>query len=428
MELREPPRPPARRPTDPFVRTLLVVNLALVAALGGWLVLRRQGAADLEVTRAVAAKLQAAGAVDEAAALYARYLEAATAPVEARAAIAYSVGSAYLDAGQPAKALRWLYWSETLGAGELGDELGRKVVRALERLGSVHAAQAALAGRVQLGDQPAAGAADDPVVARIGADELHRSDLHRALDMLPPAVARSVSSPSQREALLRQLVAQELLWRKAVKLEYDRDPEVARQLEEARKQLAVAAFVQREVLGKVTVADADLETFYTAHRERYGEPEAVQLSLIQLPDRAAADAAAREIAGGAGFAAVARRRSLDAATRERGGRLERWVQRGEPFLGEGDAEAVAAAVFAAAKGEVTPPVAAGGHVYLFRIEDQRPARPRPLAEVRQAVERDYRAMKAQSAYDELLAEAMATEEVKLFPEALGDGAGKEGPR
>ena len=39
--------------------------------------------------------------------------------------------------------------------------------------------------------------------------------------------------------------------RKAQKLEYEKDPEVRRQLESVLKQLVVAKFIEREVMGRV---------------------------------------------------------------------------------------------------------------------------------------------------------------------------------
>ena len=232
MDLREPPVLPHRQMTDKTSRGLLILILALLLALSLWLYLRPGSArTDLSTAarhREVAAKLQAAGALDEAAQLYAAYLQDSGAPDDQRARIAYSLGTNYMQSGDYEQALRWFYETESLGAGDLSDELSSRIVHCLERLGRHHAAQAALENRVQMDPEGVRRAEDDPVVARVGQTQIHRSEVMRALDSLPPEVASNFATPEGQQELLKKYVADELLWRQAVKLEYDRDPEVAR--------------------------------------------------------------------------------------------------------------------------------------------------------------------------------------------------------
>ncbi len=273
MELRPPPSSPIAPARDRAVRGLLIVNLIALLAIGGFLVWQsgNREAADpaaAEHAREVASKLKAAGALDEAAALYEVYLETTDAPEKTRANVAYSLGSTYLESGRYERALRWFYEAESLGVGELSDQLSKKVVHTLERLGRYHSAKAALGSRVQLAPEEAVQrAASDPVVASIDGREIHRSEVLRTLDDLPPEIAGQLEG--QRGELLRKFVADELLWQKAVKLEYDKDPEVRRRYEALVKQLAVSKFVETEVVRQIEVDPADLENFFAANRGRY---------------------------------------------------------------------------------------------------------------------------------------------------------------
>ncbi|MCB1057516.1 MAG: hypothetical protein KDD11_18605 [Acidobacteria bacterium] len=274
MELREPPKSPETAPPDRFLRALAVIQVVLlVVALVAAFALRgaARTAGDPAHTREVAAKLKAAGALDAAAELFEDYLSTSQEPAEARAKIAYSLGTTYLENGQPEEALRWFYEAETLGAGDLSDEVSKKVVHSLELLGRPHAAQAALDARTRLDDSGSEVRRSDadPVVARVGQDEIRRSDVDRALDQMPPQAAQALSTPEHREELLRQLVADRLLWRKAVKLEYDRDPEVERRSTDLLRQLAINRMVEHEVFDKLQIDAADLETFFKAHQDRY---------------------------------------------------------------------------------------------------------------------------------------------------------------
>jgi len=297
MELREPPSVPVRQPTDATTRWLLILILVLLVGLSAWLLLRPGSAGtDLSTAerhREVAAKLQAAGALDEAAELYEAYLQAAGAPSDQRARIAYSLGTNYLQSGQYDKALRWFYETETLGAGDLADELSSRIVHCLERLGRHHAAQAAMENRVRLDPDGVERPEDDPVVARIGQTQIHRSEVMRALDSLPDEIASRFTTPEGQRELLRKYVADELLWRQAVKLEYDRDPEVEKRQTELLKQLAVTRFVEKEVLDQIQLDEADLQNYFEANRDRYQQSqdgkEAQEVSFDQVRQRVEQD-------------------------------------------------------------------------------------------------------------------------------------------
>ena len=297
MDLREPPSVAHRQMTDKTSRGLLILILALLLALSLWLYLRPGSArTDLSTAarhREVAAKLQAAGALDEAAQLYAAYLQDSGAPDDQRARIAYSLGTNYMQSGDYEQALRWFYETEVLGAGDLSDELSSRIVHCLERLGRHHAAQAALENRVQMDPEGVRRAEDDPVVARLGQTQIHRSEVMRALDSLPPEVASNFASPEGQQELLKKYVADELLWRQAVRLEYDRDPEVARRQTEVLKQLAVARFVEREVFDKIQVDEADLQNYFAANQDRYQQnqdgAEAQEVTFDQVRQRVERD-------------------------------------------------------------------------------------------------------------------------------------------
>ena len=121
MELRPPPRPVDHPSQDRWLRPLLVAQLAGLVVLALLVWMRASGPSgagrDPEQLREVATKLLAAGALDQAAEGFERYLAVAEEPSEVRAKIAYSVGSTYLEQGAYEKALRWFYEAESLGAG-----------------------------------------------------------------------------------------------------------------------------------------------------------------------------------------------------------------------------------------------------------------------------------------------------------------------
>ena len=282
MELREPPLPekPPERP-DAVTRLLLVLILVVVMGTAVLVLLRdpRGGGQDAELDRQVAGKLKAAGLLDESAVLYRRYLDHGDVPDDVRAGIAYTLGASYLDRGEPEKGLRWLYEAETVAETEVPEDLPPKIVHALERLGRYHAAQATLeassrlAGGAASGDDETVHPAGDPIVAVIDGVELRRSDLDRAMEDLPPELAAGLTGPEGQTRLLEKFVADELLWRKAVKLEYDKDPEVRRRHEALLKQLAISKLVEVEIAAGMEADETDLRNHYQANASRYAFPD-----------------------------------------------------------------------------------------------------------------------------------------------------------
>ena len=285
VELRSPPdttRPPRSR--DGLLVALVIVQLVLLGVVV--LVMLSSGrrgvgasGGDPELLREVSSELRAAGALEESARLLEEHLQGLPLDSEDRPAIAYSLGQTYLDAGLPERALRWFYEAESLDSPALRDEVKRKIVHSLERLGRVYAAQAAIDQRVQL--DSSAAKSGDPVVATIGEREIRRSEVLRAADDAGLS-QRGPASDEQLGGWLRQYVAEELLYNKATKLEYDRDPVVRRSAERLRRQLIVGKFVESEVLSGIDPQSDDVANFFEANRSRYAqEGEDVELADVQ---------------------------------------------------------------------------------------------------------------------------------------------------
>lgn len=277
MELRQPPiiQETQTGPTKGLMLTLNLVTIAVVAGLVIWGNSSTQSASTSSTSiREVASKLKAAGALLPAAERYAAWLDNNLTHPD-RGTIAYSVGNIYLDLGQYGEALRWFYEAEVAGVGELQTELARKLVHTLERLGRVHAARAVLSGHTELKPSDTKRPADDVVVAEIGDQQVYRSDLQRALDDMPPEFAKELSGPQNAPKLLQKHVADELVWRKAQKLEYDKKPEVQRRLAQMHKQLVVGHFLEREVAGNIQVEIADLKNFFEAQKDMFKQGDKV---------------------------------------------------------------------------------------------------------------------------------------------------------
>ncbi len=371
-------------------------------------------------TRDLASKLKAAGALKEAGRIYEQFLnQTDTADVQ-RASISFSLGNLFLDLGEYEKALRWFYESELSESKEIEEEVGKKIVHCLEAMGRIHAAKAALDRRTSL-DQPGAERAqNDPIVATIGKDRIHRSDVTRALDDLPPVLQQRFAGPEGAKEFLKKYVADALLFEKAKKLEIDQDPEVTRTFQTMLKQLTINRFVETQILDKLEIDPADLKNYYEANREKYDEPEKATIRLIKTATQKEARELIKKIQAGSSFASLARTHSLHTETKDTGGLLKNPVRRGEPILEQGDAQAISELIFSTPAGRVSEPVEIDGFYYLFSVDSKQPGQQRSFQEVAKQVETNYRIMKSSAAYNQLIQDTLTVEDVELFPEKMAE--------
>lgn len=234
----------------------------------------------------------------------------------------------------------------------------------------------------------AQGAGKDEVVAKLGGAEVRRSDVLRLVAANPPeARSELLQSPE----LLGRLATTEV-FRRAVLAEakakgWEKRPEVLEQLERAREQLLVTAF-----LNDVSRPAADypgeqeVKELYQASQAELTSPKQVRLAQIYLsaekyPEaakRMAEDLARKAREKGSDFAALARANSDHKPSAEQGGDMG-WLPEG------GIVQEVRKAIAKAGNGEIVGPVQAAQGWHIVRVVDTRPAAVRPLAEVREAL-------------------------------------------
>jgi parvulin-like peptidyl-prolyl isomerase len=151
--------------------------------------------------------------------------------------------------------------------------------------------------------------------------------------------------------------------------------------------LEIEKIIESEVNTKVTVGDADVDTFYKQNIERFKEGESVHAAhiLIAVPQtadaaqKAAGKAKAQEIlkqarASGADFAKLAKDNSQDPGSAPNGGDLG--------FFPKGQmTPTFEAAAFKLKPGAISDVVETPFGYHIIKVIERRPARTVPLAEI-----------------------------------------------
>ena len=256
------------------------------------------------------------------------------------------------------------------------------------------------------------------VLARVNGEPVERWEFDNAVKRLEARAGGSIPA-DRRDEILRgildqlvayHLLAQEARARKFAAADQDVDARVAEIRKnfpdeaafsqamaaqgltvdhlraQTRNNLEVQKVIDAEVSAKVSVQDADVSTFYQQNLERFKQGESVHAShiLIGVPQGATpeqksaakkkAEAALKQVRGGADFGAVARAQSQDPGSAQNGGDLG--------FFPKGQmTPAFEEAAFKLKTGAVSNIVETPFGFHIIKSLGRRPARTAPLDEV-----------------------------------------------
>ncbi|MDI1293574.1 MAG: peptidylprolyl isomerase [Methylobacter sp.] len=220
---------------------------------------------------------------------------------------------------------------------------------------------------------PAATAIDKAdAIAVVNGQYIPRS----TLEALEKEIAeRSHGQVFPKEKLIEELVQRELLVQDAVQKQLDKSPELAAQLEAAKKALLTQANLQNFIKAN-PVTDAEVKAEYDSKIAAEKGTE-FKARHILVKTEAEAKKLITELGKGADFAKLANKNSLDAKESQNGGDLG-WFSAAQmvaPF-----SEAVAALE----KGKYTKePVKTQFGFHVILKEDSRPVTPPPLEAVKE---------------------------------------------
>jgi len=236
----------------------------------------RKGNPDwlVEKERKLANKLKGVGLLSASAESFERYLEMADLPAKERSKIAYTIGQLYMEAQDYEKALPWLYETELTDPDtKLADKLNALIITCLERLGRYQAAEYALKARTALdSNKMTEESQGDNIVARIGQDVITLNQINQAFDALPPWIKQELSEPAKKKEFARQYIAEEILYKKGLKLGFERDPANLKKIEQFKRQIIVSQVREKELEGKLAIDDADVKNYFLAHPQQYQDP------------------------------------------------------------------------------------------------------------------------------------------------------------
>jgi foldase protein PrsA len=147
--------------------------------------------------------------------------------------------------------------------------------------------------------------------------------------------------------------------------------------------------------GKDKVTDAQVAEYYNKNKQRFAQPERRDLRIVLTKGKAKADAARKALASGDSFKSVAKRYSIDQASKAQGGKL--------PAVAKGQQEkALDTAVFKAPKGKVVGPVKTQFGYYVFEVTKVTKASQQSLEQAKATIKQTLASQNQQKALDKFV--------------------------
>jgi len=138
-------------------------------------------------------------------------------------------------------------------------------------------------------------------------------------------IAKDITANGQKiddntkNAIINELVGSELVAQEAQKLGLDKQPEYLIREELGRRKLLTSTFLQ-DYVKKNPVSDADTKAAYEQYKKAYGEKEYNARHILVKTEAEAKDIIAQLNKGG-DFAKIAKEKSLDPGSKDKGGDL-----------------------------------------------------------------------------------------------------------
>lgn len=246
------------------------------------------------------------------------------------------------------------------------------------------------------------------VVAEIGKEKITLDDINEMIKAIPEQY--QPVAQAHKDMFLDSIINQKLLYGEASKLNLDKDPDVQKQLEDVRKEIIIKAYLRKEIEDTVRVSDEDAKKYYEANKDKFKEPEKVNVSHILLDNEAEAKDILSKLKGGADFAALAKEKSKD-ASKDNGGELG-LIARGQTVP---EFEQVA---FALQPGQLSDVVKTQFGYHIIKVTERQPEKIMAYDDIKDQLKQMMLSGKQKERFDLLLKDLKDRNKVVIYKDVL----------
>jgi peptidyl-prolyl cis-trans isomerase C len=216
-------------------------------------------------------------------------------------------------------------------------------------------------------------------------------------------IAKDATSRGQKvdapvkEAIVNKLIDSEIVYQEAQKLGLDKQADYQAREELARRELLTSVYLQ-DYVKKNPISDADTKAAYEQYKKAYGDKEYSARHILVKTEAEAKDLIA-QLGKGGDFAKLAKEKSLDPGSKEKGGDLG-WFSPATMVKPFSDAVATLS------KGAVSPtPVQTQFGWHVIKLVDTRAAQPLAYDKVKEGLQKNLQQRNLEKMMTELRSKA-----------------------
>ncbi len=444
---------PDKKPNNAITNLIIIVLLLILIGLSAANMALRPAkdnqaqkvtsySLSAEQTKQLAGKLAQRNLHVRAANLWKDYLAAGKLADAERARTLFQIGTLLEKANLYDQAIEYFYRSEIVAElGELKPQINAHIRNCFEKLGKFSALRYELMDRTSLEAAPAAGA---KIVAEIGAEKITEADLDAVIEseienqlepmapfMTPEQLGeqkkkmlQQYKNPQAKQQYLQAWIVQEVLYRQALEEELAEKPEARKLIDQLTRGALSQLLMNKELASKINITETDVQTYYTANKDKFIEPARAKISHILLEDQQQANELIGRIKGGEDFGELAKQFSKDESTKEKAGQIDTEVQEDSAIPGIGTYEELNKKIFAVDTPKVLDePFKTEKGWEIVKVETLSPQRQKTLDEVNQQVISMLANQKRQDVQSSYIEQMMDKHNVIIHTSAMS-GAGQ----
>ncbi len=226
---------------------------------------------------------------------------------------------------------------------------------------------------------------EEELAARVGDWSVTREFVEEYLRRMPDQQLQKYDTPGGRALLAEKLMQEELAYLEAKKLDLASRESVRARLEEARRAILVAEYLDEYVDSKARPTDEEMHEYYDAHQDMYTQLETIRAQHVFSKDKQKLEEIKeRVVEGGEKLTTMAHLYSEDTITKTDGGDLG-YFNPGGYIRGVGYSKEFTDAVAQMEQGQVYGPIKWEKGYSLVRVNERQPAVLRPYDEVREEI-------------------------------------------
>ncbi len=236
------------------------------------------------------------------------------------------------------------------------------------------------------------------VAARVGDEKIMKDDVDELFEALPKKQQSDYKGKRGKADFVDKLIEEEIMFQEAIDLELQEEPKVEKLLEQARRNILVTEYVNREILGKIDVSDEEIKKYYDDHPEEFLTRGIINAQHLFTTSRKKAEEWKRRLAEGENFAKIAVDESEDDLTASDGGNLGYFNPGGYvKFIGT--SSKWSDEVRQLERGEISDIIEFEKGFSIVKIKSKRPERALPLNDVRELIVQKIKSLRAKDVYE-----------------------------